>query len=668
MNIHYIKSFLKKHLLLFIFFLFIFIFFLHPVGGDGDIYHHLYTGRDILQYHAIPSVDKYTFTENGSHWIANAWGMGVIFYLIYIIFGGTGLSIFVSLIAVLLFVLSYKLVRAYGVGMTSALLTLTIGASIVGIRWLNRPEIIMYPIFVGLLLINFYQEKHPKIVLFYPPIFFLWANLYGASVVIGYGLLGLFVVQKILSSRKKLQISKVYIISLISSFLLAFVNGNGTDTLFYSYIIRGIGQWQGEWLGIFSILNESSLNYLLIDQYNIAVYFLYLALCIILACLFFNTAKKYPLLLVLWLALLWPFLQIRQTTIATILSLPLLALLIQASIKRWRKYAYSILLTLAAISVGIIWWTSIHGIGMDKTEYSEDIISLFNKYNLSGNVYTDQQFGSFLSFYLYPKVRVFIDTRDDLFVATPSLKDYENVLEGKDILPIINKYHPSILVIDPGSSPSYRSLFYAPNWDLVYYNGNRAIFVPGSIAKNKHMKTFPAIDPYAQYATKPNMQLKAAKEYSELLQNNNSRYSLQLQLQLARSTIAGEKYDKSLSIVKQIDTNQGPLTPLFDAEKNRLLVLLSFTLNNCIDAKTNIAKYNESVSGKFLFNWSKRIPSEASFDNVYYYIACEDNQAALIKNYQAFIYDKYNSSPIDIPKLNSLIYQKYGNISLPDSI
>ncbi len=80
-----------------LYFVGIFLYFLHPIGTEGDVFHHLSTGKHIWRHHALPSVDSYTYTMKGYTLIPNAWGTDLLYYGVYILFGFQGLSVLVAL-------------------------------------------------------------------------------------------------------------------------------------------------------------------------------------------------------------------------------------------------------------------------------------------------------------------------------------------------------------------------------------------------------------------------------------------------------------------------------------------------------------------------------------------------------------------------------------------
>ena len=136
-----------------VFFVILFLF-LRPVSGDGDLFHHLASGKYFFENSAVPRIDDYTFTANGKTWIAHSWGSGVLFYLFYKLAGLFGISFFVFFTAVLTFLLIWKLLKTRGIAEKTIFLLILLAAPLVSIRFPSRPEIMTYPLLLSLLIIG----------------------------------------------------------------------------------------------------------------------------------------------------------------------------------------------------------------------------------------------------------------------------------------------------------------------------------------------------------------------------------------------------------------------------------------------------------------------------------------------------------------------------------
>jgi len=58
--------------------------------NDSDTYWHIAVGQWILDHHAMPRVDIYSFTKAGEPWISTSWFAQILFAEAYELIGWTG--------------------------------------------------------------------------------------------------------------------------------------------------------------------------------------------------------------------------------------------------------------------------------------------------------------------------------------------------------------------------------------------------------------------------------------------------------------------------------------------------------------------------------------------------------------------------------------------------
>ena len=87
-------------------FLCLFLMTLRPIA-DPDFWWHLRTGQFILQTHAIPHIDPFSYTKAGQPWITHEWLSELLIYALFRL-GSYGLLIFTfSIIITAAFLLTY---------------------------------------------------------------------------------------------------------------------------------------------------------------------------------------------------------------------------------------------------------------------------------------------------------------------------------------------------------------------------------------------------------------------------------------------------------------------------------------------------------------------------------------------------------------------------------
>lgn len=447
-----------------VFLIFIFILFLHRIEGDGDFYHHINTGKYVLSHLKLPRVDEWTFTEYGKPWIAHSWAAGVLFYLIYTLFGVGGVSIFVASGGLITVFLAYLLMRIYHLKEKLIYPLLVILISLLLIRFPSRPEIFAYPFLISILLINKQGTKSPKLYSFYPLIIFLWSILYGANVFIG---LGLLIFLSIVIPRERSDRGNLYLlVSVLLSILASLFNGYGFDTIFYILKIPQIWQIQGEWLGILSLLQKAPLDFLYLFKFRLAIYVMFLSLYLYLLITRLKVVRNHLGEFLMSLAIFLPFFTFRQVGLAAILCLPLLAAMLSFRGRLMRIFLW----VLAGISISLTLFYN-----PPKLRFTEDparlkLVSFISDNDLSGNAYTDQQIGSYISYQFYPKILVSYDTRDDLFMGGRFLKDS---ISGTPLELILKRYHADLIILDINETgQAVNNLLLSPNWVKLYHEDN----------------------------------------------------------------------------------------------------------------------------------------------------------------------------------------------------
>jgi hypothetical protein len=605
------------------FFFGIFFFFLHPVTGDGDFFHHLSAGRYIVQYKEIPRVDENTFTRLGQKWIANAWGTGLLYYSIYTNFGPSAISIFIAFEAVLLFFLLYLLLRTYHLSNKIIFLSLALVAVVISTRWPNRPELVTYPAVVLILLIDRLRLRSPRLVLFYPLIIFTWSVLYIGSVFIGLLLLGLLIFKQF--KDDKFTIKRGYwllYIGILMSFPISLLNGNGLKGIFYIFLIPSIAKIQGEWAGIFTVLKNSPENQLLALQYHILLYFIFLVMFALLFFLQFKKIKQYFVLLVLSCSLLLPFFAIRNIQIAVVLSTPLFTVLLNETLKTSFKKIFPIIFLILIFSTFLAFRVNQHGVGEESKQFSPKLIAFFKDNGLTGNVLASQQTGSFLEYHLFPKVLVFSDTRDDLFLGSQVLSDFENNIKiNGNALPLLSNYKVDIVVADIADRNGYEPLIYSPEWRLVYVEDYHLVFVRKNIALEKNLLSYNAIDPYSAVPTKVGMEVEAGKEYVNILKKDPNSFNIQFDLALIYFN--QKKYDLVISTANNLKFHNSSIAALYKSKKDFLLSMSYLLTQQCGLAKQYLDAYHKDVNLKFIFDPGRKILGNDEEGYMIYYLTCQ---------------------------------------------
>ncbi|MGB9696633.1 MAG: hypothetical protein ACPL2D_05000 [Ignavibacteria bacterium] len=245
--------------------LFLAFFTTFKITGDDDVFWHLATGRYILEHHYVPSTDVFGYMTEGQPWMPFEWGWDVISYLIYQLGGFTTLSIFRTLIFILIFYIYYRLLKKLKIGFNLSILMLFVLAWAIIDRYSPRPHIFSYLFFSLFLYIiytyRYLERNNYKQLFLIPLIVVFWSNLH-MGIIAGMFLFGLYVFSEIImyffprnfSSKELPPLEKPELIRLvlifIASLLLMLLNPNGFDTYIYAYshtkmkMLETVNEWK----------------------------------------------------------------------------------------------------------------------------------------------------------------------------------------------------------------------------------------------------------------------------------------------------------------------------------------------------------------------------------------------------------------------------------------
>jgi hypothetical protein len=605
---------MAKRIVLPIWLVAIFFFFLFPVGGDGDFWHHLNTGRYVSELLSLPKEDEYTFTAEGGPWVGYAWGAGVILYQTYNRLGPIGINILVALIAVLTFGLLYYYIKSLGVSKKIAIFCLTMAAPIIAIRWPPRPEIFSYPLLMFILIIDILRKNRPNFVFFYPLIILVWANVYGSSVLVGVALVILLFVKQFLKE-------KTYAWPSLLTVPAAFINGYGVKTVFYLWFIPQITHQNSEWGWILRGLG-GPIDYQILFQYRLLLYLFYLGVFCLTFFLSFRVIRTKPFLFLGAMIIFIPIFIYRQLALAAILSIPSLAIAVDSANLSKKKALWVVGGIFILISIPLSLWIATRGLGQEDEPFSPRLIGFIKANGLEGRALNNQQIGAFLTYHLFPEVRVFTDTRDDLFIGTSALTDFsETFAGGNSVLPLLEKYKPDIVVGDLADGASYQPIFYSDEWAVVYLNETYFIAIPKRVADAKGLPQFSAIDPFTFTGAKEGQEELAISQYKEIGTSDENSWNGRMRLGLLYFGL--KKYDMIINMLSTLEPPKNPRAALFHADLDYILTQAYFAQGDCEYTKKYLDKTNEDITHKFIFSPARLIPSLVDKGYTFYYLVCE---------------------------------------------
>lgn len=473
--------------------------------GDGDTGWHLRTGEWILSHHQVPRVDLFSFSRPGAPWFAWEWLWDVAFALVFRR-GGMAAVILVSILVICLTsVALFRLIRRRcDNGLVSIAVTLlaTGGCSI---HWLARPHLFTLLFFtLSLHITERAAQGRTRLLAWLVPLTLLWTNLHAGFFVIflilacyiGSDLLNALLERDPAARRAFLAAARPWLAVAAGCFAVSLINPYGWQL--HRHMLAYITDpYQLNHISEFQSMNFHS---------PVTFYFEPLMIGSLAAAAWAARQRRFAQV---FLVLGWMHLALiaqRNLPLFTIASAPLLAEAIVAlvgaarlssltepvrRVAAWfqnasagaevndripRVYALSAavfavicVLTLAPRPVSDRFAST-----YDPKTYPERVLPLLSSAD-SRRIFTEDEWGGYLIYKLYPSRKVFIDGRSD-FYGDDFGEEYLRLLtvqEGWNRT--LDRYGIDTVVLSPAFALS-STLKISRDWRLVYDDHTSLVF------------------------------------------------------------------------------------------------------------------------------------------------------------------------------------------------
>ena len=621
------------------------LLFIHPFDGTSDFYHHVNSGKYMIETGEFPNLDSYSHTANGQPWIAHSWLSGLIFFAIFNSLGYLGIVTLLWTTGFLTLGLLYLYLKIQKLKTLPIIITLSFATIILNLRWPARPEVFSFPLVISLLLVDEFHKKYTKVAILIPLIIVIWTNLYGASALMGLGLVTLLVGKQLVVDKFKIESNQknFYLLSAIS-YPLSLLNPYGFSSLFYSFFfIPKVAVYEAEWAGIQSLITNLPAGFLLNMQYQILIYFVFLALISLLALFSFKHLTSHFFPSILAFSILTPILTFRHFQVAIVLTAPLLAITLSLALQKKRKLTLVISTLILIINLGFYFWINPPKKLKNENPGATAMVNFVKENNLSGNAFNHINLGGFLSYNLHPQVKIFYDTRDELYLDTQANKDLMGLTgQNANILPFLEKYNIDLVFINLSTDNlPYKDLFYSGNWSIVFYADQYLIAMPTKTAEEKGLKILSAIDPYAANAAKPGKEDQALNEYQDSLAINLTSYNTNLYLGRLKMFLG--QNEEAVKNFEAINVGTGP--GKFIAEKDRDFQIAQAHLNaakvnpnpqTCSKIKDLLSSVSDE-SPVLFFTQEPYLLTELNKYQAFYYLLCEQDQTLAQRHLSSYL-------------------------------
>lgn len=152
--------------------------------ADGDTGWHIRTGQYILQHHAVPRQDLFSFSRPGAPWFAWEWLTDALYALLFQLAALKGIVLLSGVLITLfaMVILRYTIWRGANVLIAAVTTLLAVGAS--SMHFLARPHLftlLLLPCCLWLLEVD--RRENTRWLWTLIPVTAIWTNLHGGFVV-----------------------------------------------------------------------------------------------------------------------------------------------------------------------------------------------------------------------------------------------------------------------------------------------------------------------------------------------------------------------------------------------------------------------------------------------------------------------------------------------------
>ncbi len=155
-----------------------------------------------------------------------------------------------------------------------------------------------------------------------------------------------------------------------------------------------------------------------------------------------------------------------------------------------KGYVWPVIVT---IVVCILANASLIQFTFDKTRAPVDAVSFLKKESVKGNMFNSDQFGDYVIYAAWPKYKVFVDGRSDMY-GSDRMKEYMKVaLVQPGWKEVLAKYDINFIIYN-ANSPVSLLLSESENWRLVYADKTAIVFVKNVTANRELINKYPDVN------------------------------------------------------------------------------------------------------------------------------------------------------------------------------
>jgi hypothetical protein len=462
--------------------------------GDAGIGWHIRTGQQILSTHGVPRVDPFSSTMGGKTWYAWEWLYDVLVGWLESVAGLNGVTWFTAVVIAGVFGWMFRLLIRREMNPFSSTILVMLALSASTIHFLARPHVVSWLFTLGFFWVldnterNYFKGigRHRKLWAL-PALMLIWVNVHG-GFLLGFVLIAVFwfgslwtwfrtkgdriddVLHKIAAGKRVRDLAKVGVASALASLINPY--GWKLHAHIYSYLTNRflmdhIEEFQSpNFHGVaeksFLLLLVMSLAVLVTRGRKLRTSEGLLVLFVTYAGLY--ASRNIPISSILLVMIVGPWLPSPQL-------LESFALRMSAVELRLRSHFWPIAITVVTFVIALHGGRLGSNVLMDAHFGSKrmpvEAVNYLDEHQVQGPILSPDYWGGYLIYRLYPRVRVVVDDRHDLYGAA-FLQSYLRMTHiEKGWEDFLHDTHPRCVLL-PRDSPLANILSKTPDWIVIY--------------------------------------------------------------------------------------------------------------------------------------------------------------------------------------------------------
>jgi hypothetical protein len=450
--------------------------------ADPDLFGYLASGRLFVEQGGVTTTDPFAYTTAGFQWVTFEYGAHVLLWLAYRFWGPIGLIALKCLaggVALAFLAVAAKVASGKPHVWVPVFV---LCASAVSRFFLFRPQLFTFAFFALFVAVLFrYLAGRQARLWVLPLVMVVWANMHGGFVA-GPGAIGLAIV---IRASQRLPVKPLWA-TLGACAAVTFLNPMGARL--WGYVVTELThgtnrRYTVEW-GPASLRTDawSAIALTLIATTLLAVTWF--------ACRDAPRAERTPRLV--WALTSVPlivmaYVSVRHVPLAAIWAAPIIAGLaseaLESAVFRRVWFAFQGVAVLPACLTAVLVFASPQPVisadgGALGTRHPCRAAAFLNANHLSGNVFTPLWWGSYLTWELYPSIRVSMDGRNiSLYPDRMVIENFDFYLKNASEADVeVPLRYATDFVLVPADSPVMSRLETDRRWRLAFRDPDAALF------------------------------------------------------------------------------------------------------------------------------------------------------------------------------------------------